>query len=260
MQKLVVTSVLLLWMAAPAAANAAVREKLGVQYGTAVNFTGQQQALELDLYRPPERHKPRAVVIWVHGGGFTFGSRTFMANYATAFAERGYVSATITYRLAGDELGRVGYEAAARAAQHDAQAAVRWFRRRAERLNIDPRRIFIGGHSAGAFTALEVAVSREDPGRSGNPGFSSRVRGAISLSGGLIDPKGVEQGDSPMLLVHGDADATVPFGASEHVCAAAKQAPVSCKLVRLAGGDHLIPYNQFDRVVQVTADWLRERL
>ena len=137
---------------------------------------------------------------------------------------------------------------------------MRWFRRRAERLNIDPRRIFIGGHSAGAFTALEVAVSREDPGRSGNPGFSSRVRGAIGLSGGLIDPKGVEQGDSPMLLVHGDADATVPFGASEQVCAAAKKAPVSCKLVSLAGGDHLIPYNQFDRVVQVTADWLRGRL
>ena len=144
MQKLVVTSVLLLWMAVPAAANSAVREKLAVQYGSAVNFTGQEQALELDLYRPPERRKPRAVVIWVHGG--------------------------------------------------------------------------------------------------------------------LIDPEGVEQGDSPMLLVHGDADATVPFGASEQVCAAAKKARVSSKLVRLAGGDHLIPYNQFDRVVQVTADWVRERL
>jgi acetyl esterase/lipase len=133
-------------------------------------------------------------VIWVHGGGFTFGSRTFMANYATAFAERGYLSATITHRLAGDQLGQLGYETAARAAQHDAQAAVRWFRRRAERLNVDPRRIFIGGHSAGAFMALEVAVSRDDPGRSGDPGFSSRVRGAIGFSGGLIDPKGSNAG------------------------------------------------------------------
>jgi acetyl esterase/lipase len=76
-----------------------------------------------------------------------------MTPHAHAFAERGYVSATITYRLAGDRLSQVGYQAAARAAQHDAQAAVRWFRRRAERLNIDPRRIFIAGHSAGAFTA-----------------------------------------------------------------------------------------------------------
>ena len=260
MRRLLLTSVALLALAVPAVADAAVREKLGVKYGSAVNFTGQQQTLRLDLYRPPERRKPRAVVIWVHGGGFTFGSRAFISNYATAFAERGYVSATITYRLAGAELERVGFQAAARAAQHDAQAAVRWFRRRAERLNIDPRRIFIGGHSAGAFTALEVAVSREDPGRSGNPGYSSRVRGAISFSGGLIDPAGIKRGDAPMLLVHGDADPTVPIGSSEAVCAAAKQVPLSCTFVPFAGADHYLPYNRFAEVVQVTADWLRERL
>lgn len=41
---------------------AALREELGVQYGSAPDFAGQQQALELDLHRPPERRKPRAVV------------------------------------------------------------------------------------------------------------------------------------------------------------------------------------------------------
>lgn len=246
--------------ASSAPAQAAVREKLNVPYGSAVNFVGQQETLKLDLYRPPERRKPRPVVIWVHGGGFTFGSRSFLKNYADAFAQRGYVSATISYRLVGDQLGRVGYLAAARAAQHDAQAAVRWFRRRAGRLNIDPRRIFIGGHSAGAFTALEVAVSREDPGRSGNPGYSSRVRGAIGFSGSLLDPKGIEPGDAPMLLVHGDADPTVPFAGSELVCAAAKKADVSCTLVPFAGGDHYVPYKSFDSVVAITADWIRDRL
>ncbi|HYN51376.1 MAG TPA: carboxylesterase family protein [Thermoleophilaceae bacterium] len=260
MQKLVVASVVLFSMAVPAAANAAVRDKLGVQYGSAVDFAGQQQALELDLYRPPERRKPRAVVIWVHGGGFVFGERSYMTLHANAFAERGYVSATITYRLARDRLSQVGYVAAARAAQHDAQAAVRWFRRRAERLNIDPRRIFIAGHSAGAFTALEVAVSREDPGLSGNPGYSSRVRGAISISGGLIDQAGIERGDAPMLLIHGDIDQVVPFGASQAVCAAAKEADVSCELSTLVGGDHYVPYTRFDEVVQITADWIRARL
>lgn len=260
MQKLLITSVVLLSLAVPAVADAAVREKLGVEYGSAVNFTGQQQDLQLDLYRPPERRKPRAVVIWIHGGGFTFGERGFMSNYANAFAERGYVSATITYGLAGDQIGRVGYVAAARAAQHDAQAAVRWFRRRAKRLNIDPKRIFIGGHSAGAFTALEVAVSSEDPGRSGNPGYSSRVRGAISYAGGLIDPNGVKRGDAPVLLLHGDADDTVPIASSEAVCSAAKAVQVSCTFVPFPGVDHYLPYNTFDEVVQVTADWIRGRL
>lgn len=260
MRRALLLSVGLLALAAPSVAQAAVSEKLGVKYGSAVDFAGQRQALKLDLYRPPRREKPRAVVIWVHGGGFTFGERGYMSNYANAFAERGFVSATITYRLAADRLGEVGYVAAARAAQHDAQAAVRWFRRRAKVLNIDPSRIFIGGHSAGAYTALEVAVSREDPGRSGNPGYSSRVRGAISFSGGLVDPKGIERGDAPMLLVHGDADTTVPVASSETVCAAAEKADVSCELRVLSGGDHYIPYNRFDEVVALTATWLRQRL
>jgi acetyl esterase/lipase len=243
-----------------AAADARVREKVGVTYGSAVDFLGQRQSLELDLYRPPQRRKPRPVVIWVHGGGFTWGERGFISNYASGFAERGFVSATITYRLAGDQLGRVGWAAAARAAQHDAQAAVRWFRRRAERLNINPRRIFIGGHSAGAFTALEVAVSAEDSGRSGNPGYSSRVHGAIGFSGGLADPGGIQRGDAPMLLVHGELDTTVPIRSSEEVCASARPGHVSCTLERLAGADHYAPYNRFDEVVRVTARWIRDRL
>lgn len=260
MRRLLSLTVLLVALATPAAADAAVREKLGIQYGSALGFDGQTTALTLDLYRPPERRRPRPVVIWVHGGGFVFGNSAFLRNYADAFAQRGYVSASINYRLATGRLAEVGYVAAARAAQHDAQAAVRWFRRRAKRLNIDPRRIFIGGHSAGAFTALEVAVSREDPGHSGSPGYSSRVRGAISFSGGLFDPAGIQRGDAPMLLVHGDADAVVPFGASQAVCAAAKRAQVSCELRAFAGGDHYVPYKSFDEVVQLTADWIRERL
>jgi fermentation-respiration switch protein FrsA (DUF1100 family) len=105
-----------------------------------------------------------------------------------------------------------------------------------------------------------VAVSREDPGASGNPGFSSRVRGAISISGGLIDRDGIKRGDAPMLLVHGDADAVVPIGASEAVCAAARDADVGCELVTIPGADHYVPYRRFDEVVGVTADWVRDRL
>jgi predicted esterase len=120
--------------------------------------------------------------------------------------------------------------------------------------------IFIGGHSAGAFAALEVAVSRQDPGRSGNPGYSSRVRGAIGFSGGLIDQAGLEHGAAPMLLIHGHADTVVPIGASQAACAVAKEAGVSCELSTFVGGDHYVPYKRFDEVVQITADWIRDRL
>jgi dipeptidyl aminopeptidase/acylaminoacyl peptidase len=244
----------------PGGAEAGVSQRLGVGYGSAVDFDGGREKLRLDLYRPPARKKPRPAIIWVHGGGFTFGDRRYMTPYARAFAERGYVSASITYRLGDNgELRRVGYLAAIRAAQHDAQAAVRWFRRHARRLGVDPKRIYIGGHSAGAVTALEVGVGSDDPGGSGNPGYFSRVDGAIGIAGGVVNTGRVGRGDAELLLFHGDSDDVVPYGGSTRTCAVARTRRLSCTLVRFAGGEHLIAYSELDAIVQRSARWLRER-
>ena len=256
----VLTAVVLLVLALPGAASAGVSEQLGVPYGSAVDFDGEQQELALDLYRPARRAAPRPAIVWVHGGGFTFGDRIYMTPYARAFAERGYVSATITYRLADDgELARVGFPRAIEAAQHDAQAAVRWLRRHAKALGVDRRRIYIGGHSAGAVTALEVGVSRGDPGDSGNPGWSSRVDGAIGIAGLILDKSQLDRRDAPMLLFHGDADRTVPFAGSTEVCAAALPVGLPCRLVPFPGGGHLIAYSDITEIIGRSAAWLRRR-
>jgi acetyl esterase/lipase len=244
----------------PAAAPAAVTEEKAVAYGSAIDFDGERQRLQLDLYRPEPRRRPRPAIVWVHGGGFTFGDRAYMSAYARSFAERGYVSTTITYRLADDgELARVGYARAIEAAQHDAQAAVRWLRRHAKRLGVDRRRIYIGGHSAGAVTALEVGVSDRDPGASGNPGYSSRVDGAIGIAGLLVDQSQIDRRDAPLLLFHGDADLTVPFSASTTIRQTAREAGLRCRLVTFPGGGHLVAYSELDEMVERSAAWLRRR-
>jgi acetyl esterase/lipase len=231
-----------------------------VAYGSAIDFDGERQRLALDLYTPGRRGRPRPAVIWVHGGGFTFGDRLHMTPYARSFAERGYVSATITYRLADDgELARVGFGPAIRAAQHDAQAAVRWLRRHARRLGVDPSRIYIGGHSAGAVTALEVGVSRHDPGRSGNPGYSSRVDGAIAMAGLILDKSQLDRRDAPILLFHGDADRVVPFAGSTSICRAARPVGLGCRLVAFPGADHLVAYSKLDEIVSRSARWMRRQ-
>ena len=118
-----------------------------------------------------------------------------MVDLANTFAKLGYVSASINYRLlatspcSGSNVS-ANCITAAMAAQHDAQAAVRWFRANASTYGIDPTRIGIGGSSAGAVTAIEVGINSDDPGDSGNPGFSSKVGGFMSLSGGI--PPGFE--------------------------------------------------------------------
>jgi acetyl esterase/lipase len=247
-------------LALPAAAPAEVTEEGGLTYGSAVDFDGERQRLDLDLYRPEARRRPRPAIIWVHGGGFYFGERAYMSAYARKFAERGYVSATITYRLADDgELDQVGYPRAIEAAQHDAQAAVRWLRRHAKRLGVDRTRIYIGGHSAGAITALEVGVSAEDSGDSGNPGFSSRVDGAIAIAGLMANRGQIGRRDAPMLLFHGTADDTVPFSSSVAVRQSARDAGVRCRLVTFPGADHYVAYSALDAIVGRSAAWLRRR-
>jgi len=75
-------------------------------YGSAVNSSGERQSLTLDLYQPAGDVAPlRPVVIYAHGGAFTKGTKEsgHDAPYAETFARRGFVAASIDYRLDGSE-------------------------------------------------------------------------------------------------------------------------------------------------------------
>jgi acetyl esterase/lipase len=89
---------------------------------------------------------------------------------------------------------------AARTAADDARTAIRWLRAHARELGVDPRRIAVGGASAGAVTALLVATERP-----------RLVRAAVSISGALPDERPFRRGDPPVLFFHGTADPLVPY-------------------------------------------------
>ena len=168
-----------------------------IPYGSAPDASGNPVTLTLDMYRPTgDTQTSRPAIVLVHGGGFTGGNSKngAMVTMANAFAQRGYVAVSINYRLLNDG-EKCGVEdtvsqnclTAALAAQHDAQAAVRWLRANAGTYRVDPTRIAMGG-SAGAATALAVAVNSTDPGDSGNPGYSSKVGAAISTPERSLTP------------------------------------------------------------------------
>jgi dienelactone hydrolase len=186
-------------------------------YGSAPDLQGNPVTLTLDLYRPTgDTQTGRPAIVWIHGGGFSAGDKTRSPFPALArqFAKRGYVAASINYRLLGTERC-AGVQPvpqscmdAAVAAQHDAQAAVRWLRAHAAEYGIDPTRIAVGGGSAGAATALLVGAHSEDPGSSGTPGQSSNVGGVISISG-VLPPEGqalFTPDDAPTLWFIGTDD------------------------------------------------------
>lgn len=185
-------------------------------YGSAPDGQGNPVALKLDLYQATgDSTARRPAIVYVHGGGFSKGDKSAGANFATYFAKRGYLTVSINYRLlappgcGGHRDPSAECEAAAAEAQHDAQAAVRWLRANASFLRVDPTRIAMGGGSAGAITSLLSAWRSDDPGTSGNPGQSSAIRGAISISGGTPTNEFIDRGDAPAIFFHGTADPVV---------------------------------------------------
>jgi pimeloyl-ACP methyl ester carboxylesterase len=189
-----------------------------ITYGTAPDLDGNPETLKLDLYQPTgDTIAKRPALVWIHGGGFTMGDKSSGAGKATLFARLGYVAVSINYRLlspvgcGGNPDPTPTCQQAAIGAQHDAQAVVRWLRANAATYKIDTSRIAVAGASAGAVTSLLVDWRPEDPGDSGNPGPSSKVRAAVSVSGGTPTNEFITADDGPALFIHGTEDHVVPY-------------------------------------------------
>ena len=136
------------------------------------------QHLQLNLARPKTGDGPFPAVICIHGGGFRAGKRDGYNDLCVRLAERGYVAATISYRLAPK------YQFPA--AVHDTKAAVRWMRANAKKYHVDPARIGVTGGSAGGHLAQFLGVTANVPqfeGTGGNPEQSSAVTCVVNVYG-----------------------------------------------------------------------------
>lgn len=132
--------------------------------------------LEMDIYRPKGAWGALPGVVCIHGGGWAKGNRVSHEKVAQAIAARGYVAATISYRLSG--------EAPFPAAIHDCKAAVRFLRANADEYGIDPANIGAIGLSAGGHLTALLATSgdvAELEGDGGNAGVSSRIQAAVPM-------------------------------------------------------------------------------
>lgn len=204
-----------------------------VPYGQAINLKGQPETLKLDVFLPSgtDTLRKRPLLIFIHGGGFQNNDKVgaFSTMVCGSMARRGYVASSINYRLglAASKSDTAYFEAMYRAVQ-DAKAAVRFFRKNADQYGIDPDQIFVMGSSAGSKTAMHLAYldQSEVPawadtkrlgtleGSSGNPGYSSKVRGVINCWGAMINYRWMQPGDASIFNVHGMADVTVAYDSS----------------------------------------------
>jgi acetyl esterase len=138
-----------------------------------------------DVFMPAGAQGPLPAVIWVHGGGFIGGSRTDISGYLQVLAARGFVTVAIDYSLAPG--------ARFPTPLRQTNAALTHILTNAGRFNIDPRRIFLAGDSAGAQIVAQTAliISDADYARrmAIEPGLArDSVRGLLLYCGGPYDP------------------------------------------------------------------------
>ncbi len=212
---------------------------------------GNLEPLRLWVADPHNGVANRPAIIWIHGGGFAKGidSMYGLANgTGKEYAQRGYVSFSIEYRIDTTVIGTGAQppslcqwvqdnqdpnsqlwldrrDQCARnitAAQRDALAAVRWVRMHASTYAIDPNKIAVGGFSAGAVTASNVAYQHDDVGtdsyfagddRSPATSYAQAAFGAsgctYAFDGGV--PTTIGPGDSPISFIHSKGDPAVPY-------------------------------------------------
>jgi lysophospholipase L1-like esterase len=204
-----------------------------IKYGSAINVKGEKEDLLLDIIAPPKSDtlKKRPLLIYIHGGGFKNNSKkgVFSSLLCISFAKKGYVTASIDYRLRLESSSEIkDYHEALYRAQQDGRAAVRYFKKYADKYGIDSSQIFLTGSSAGSKTALAVAYMDENEipsdidqkrwgsleGDGGNEGYSSKVKGVMNNWGAMIDYKWIQKGDVPLFNVAGTKDKTVPYDSS----------------------------------------------
>ena len=277
-------AVLLLFATAPLLAQQLQRD---VEYGQA---GGERLLLDVNV---PDGPGPFPVAILIHGGGWNTGDKSgadkpgSSADITPWFApltEARFAWFSINYRLAPAHRWP--------ACLDDVQTAIRWVKAHAAEFKGDPQRIALFGHSAGGHLAFLAALRATDgtrvqaavgyapvtdfeqelPIRKGISNALQKLHGippeitpaalAILRETSPVNHLAARTLAPPFLILHGDADATVPLQQTLNFQERARSLQLPCELIIIPGAPHpLATWEQLapDHNARTVA-WLRATL
>jgi acetyl esterase/lipase len=191
--------------------------KPNITYGVQNNFE-----TKLDVYQRRDTTGPQPTIIYIHGGGWTGGSKETSVMALFPYFEMGWNVVNVEYRLE-----RIS---PAPAAVEDCLCGLRWIGQHAKDYNIDPAKLVVTGdvndvldgpnQKAYAVQWLGSMPNKEQ--------IAKRVSPLEYVRAGL----------PPIFMVQGDADPTVPYSHSTRLRAALDAAGVPNELVTIPGGKH----------------------
>jgi acetyl esterase/lipase len=233
-------------------------------YGTANNT-----ALKLDVWYPNESKTPTPTLVYIHGGGWIFGTKETSVLQFLPFLEKGWRVVNVEYRMASNSL--------APAAVEDTRCALRWVYRNAKMWNFDTSKIVLTGHSAGGHLSLITGMLPDGTGLDNNC-YGDEKYGDVKMNVaaiinwfGITDVNDVIQGKNlknyavmwmgsqpnaaeiakrvspltyvreglpPILTIHGDKDDVVPYTQAVRLHEALDKVKVKNELLTIKDGGH----------------------
>lgn len=226
---------------------------------------GEAPTQTLSLYRARQTATPAPVLLFVHGGSWGWGDPKDYGFVARSLAPEGFVVALAGYRLG--ENGRYP------AMLEDTAQAIGWLHANAARFGGDPGRIYLAGHSAGAYNVVQVALEPRWLAAQGVP--AAAIRGVVGMAGpydffpfdkdstraafgGASDPAATQPVNHvgpdapPMLLLTGSEDTTVRPRNTRALAAALEAAGVAVETRYYDGFDHS------DVLLRLASPWRRK--
>jgi acetyl esterase/lipase len=234
----------------------------GLEYKTVDSIS-----LQLDIYKQKKQKEKAPVLIFIHGGSWSKGKRSDYLPYLVDYAMKGYVTATISYRL----VKVAKYPAAV----EDVKCAIKWIKDNAEKYGIDPNRIALIGGSAGAHLAMMAGYDSNKGINQCESTSNGKVQAVVNLYGPVdlttpyaretsgvtnflgktwqqapelflhASPKTyITSDDPPTLTFHGTLDSLVPVSQADSLNSWLTQAGVVSEYHRLKGWPHTMDLAQ----------------
>ena len=265
-----------LWAAVAATSALAVFNALvpvdgGIKRAAEAVPYGTDARQRLDVYTPAKVEQGLPVLLFCYGGAWNSGSRELYDFAGRAFAAAGFLTIVFDYRLVP--------HARFPAFVEDTAAVIAWARAHATRFGGEGERVFLAGHSAGAYNVAMAALDRRFLAAHGlEPNV---IAGVAALAGPfdflpLDDPSTIaafghwpvaEETQPvqftgahapPFLLISGSNDRTVSPRNSKVLCERLRESGVEAKVVEFDGLGHADVLTALARPLRWRAPVLRE--
>lgn len=222
------------------------------------------QSLKLDVWYQHDVKTTSPTLVYIHGGGWIFGTKESSVLQFLPFLERGWTVVNVEYRMASAAL--------APAAVEDTRCALRWVFRNAQQWRFDTSKIVLTGHSAGGHLSLITAMLPENTGLDNQCYGNEKLNVAAVINWfGITDVNDIIKGPnlknygamwmgsqpnaeeiarrvSPLtyvraglpaiLTIHGDKDDVVPYTHATRLHEALDKVKSPNQLLTIKGGGH----------------------